>query len=456
MEHHCGIYCANDIYLNHDIIDGLRLLQHRGYEGAGVSYIKKGRMETYKKSGLVADVFKDFKFGSVVRSVVGHVRYSTTKKSSIQIMETELQPLIGKVKKANGESNHNFALVHNGNIPIAPKLKILFDIQSENNSDTLIVVKTLEKLYEIYGNWNDALIDFMNCVAGAFCFGILFENKIYILRDRFGIRPLIIGRSYSGGIHVTSESIAFKNNNVEIIREVEPGEIIVIEDHQFNTIYKYPKPKLNFCSFELIYFMNHETVHNNETVEKIRYDSGFKLGLDEREIVGNVVCCIPNSAKHGSRGFADAIGLPYEDLIVKRTNVQRTFILPTEKERVNACNNKFIFCDEIEGKDIYLIDDSIVRGTTMKSVVSKLYECGAKSIHIRVLSPPITHPCYFGIDMSTKEELIMNNRTIDEVRDHIGVESLRYLNVESMKSIFGENICTECFTGKYNRELMDW
>ncbi len=216
--------------------------------------------------------------------------------------------------------------------------------------------------------------------------------------------------------------------------------------------------KLNFCSFEMIYFMHHDSIVNGTECDEIRYNLGYKLGTTEKKIIKNsIVVCLPNSAIPNARGFSDAIGRPYFPFIKKRKNMIRTFILPSEKKRQDACDKKFMFDSEnLANKDIYLIDDSIVRGTTMKSVITKLRDMGVNTINVRITSPVIISPCYFGIDMSTKEELISNNKSVEEIKNELNVDSLIYIDINSMKEVFGINVCTSCFTGEYNKELLDW
>lgn len=460
MEHHCGIYCAIDDGVDNFLIEGISDLQHRGYEGAGISFIdnsfidnsfigNSNKITTFKGRGEVLDVFKDYKYAPSSRLGIGHVRYSTTKKSNTDTLEKELQPI----------HISNFSLVHNGNVPIADYLKEEYDIVSDNNSDTFILYKLLEILSK-ERDWDSAVIEFMKMVPGSFCLGILVEGKIYVMRDRYGIRPLYLGLSKRGGYHVSSENNPFIRRDIRTIRQVEPGEVLVMSSSfGCKTLYKHMSPQIAFCSFEFFYFMHHDSEYNEEKLWDIRFRLGQRLAEYETILNKNyIVTYVPNSSIPAAKGFAYQLGLECCECLVRNGTIKRTFILPTDSERISACNKKFSFIpNNIKGKDIFLIDDSIVRGNTMKSVVERLRKYGARSVHIRITSPPIKSPCYFGIDMSTKNELVAHNRNIKEIQNVIDADSLRYMDIKKMKEGFGEsNICTSCFTGEYDTTLLEW
>lgn len=470
MEHHCGIFSVVGEDVGSVLINGLKNIQHRGYESAGISFYNdvgnvKDEMEvneintidlidTIKNVGQVDTVFANIQLPKINKGI-GHVRYSTVKKNATNNLLEECQPLDGYV--LSGTKYYKFSLVHNGNIPTKDYIQKEYNIDP-NNSDTHIIVKLIEKIYPRYNNWKDTLIYIMNKIVGSYCFAILADNKIYAMRDRFGIRPLALGRAKKGYC-IASETIAMQNYTY--VRDINPGEIVSIDLYTFDIIYQYQQAQLNFCSFEMIYFMHHESIINGRTCEDIRYNLGFNLGkgeIDNSNIIENsIVVCLPNSSIPNAKGFADAIGKHYSHFIKKRKNMTRTFILPNQKKRKEACDKKFIFDDvNLKDQDIFVIDDSIVRGTTMTSIVSKLKIIGVKSIHLRITSPVISDPCYFGIDMSTKQELASYNKNVDEIKEHLGVDSLRYLSIDAMKDVLGIKVCTSCFTGDYNKELLDW
>ena len=446
MEHHCGIFSIIDENIGDTIINGLRLIQHRGYESVGISFLENDKLVTIKDIGTVDDVFQNIKLPKINKAV-GHVRYSTVKKTTRENMIKESQPF--------QNDTINFSLVHNGNIPTKDYIQKEFNISAENTSDTMVIVQLVELIYNQYNDWHKTLMYIMNKIAGSYCFAILTNDKIYVMRDRYGIRPLVIGRSKKG-FCVTSETVALQDYSY--IRDINAGEIVSIDFYNFETIYQLNSSRLSFCSFEMIYFMHHDSIVDNKSCNEIRYSLGYNLGLTETNIIENsIIVCLPNSSIPNARGFSDAIKKPYHPYIRKRIGVTRTFILPTEQQRRDACDNKFIFDDvNLQNKDLYIIDDSIVRGTTMLSIIGKLRNIGVKSIHLRITSPIISDPCYFGIDMSTKKELVSYNRSIDEIKNYLGADSLQYLNIDIMKKVLNIPVCTSCFTGEYDKQLLEW
>ena len=454
MEHECGIVGIigkDNIIPN--LISGLHQLQHRGYESCGISYLKIPHNDiiTYKNIGLVEDVFKDFDLNIISNTGIGHVRYSTAKKDKSKFLE-ESQPLSNKI----------FSMAHNGNIPFIQKIKEYYHIETDNNSDSTILMKFMEYLMSTkFTKIEEMLKYIINNVTGVYSLVILTPNGVYALRDRFGVRPLVIlDDKLNQNTFITSESVAFQNKDTEIVQNINPGEIISItRDQKITSIYTHPLPQPMFCSFEYIYFMHHESIQDDRKIEDIRYSLGHKLGLSEKEVLSDsVVMAIPNSSIPASKGFADAINSVFKQHIIKNPTVKRTFILPTEKERNNACAKKFNFVDtdELCNKNIYLIDDSIVRGTTIKFVINQLKQFHPKTINVRITSPPVTSPCYFGIDMSTREELIINKKNINSITKELNINSLRYLDIDDMSNIFNKPVCKSCFTGDYNSKLLDW
>ena len=449
----CGVFAIIDhvnIYKN--IITGLNFLQHRGQESAGISYIEDRDIKTYKNLGLVNDVFKNFKANTT--TCIGHVRYSTRKKTSIENKIKESHPIEGFFNKS--DNSNKFALAHNGNIPNIKKLKEMYNILDNTESDTLIIVKIIEKLSQKYENMTDILIDIIHKIQGAYSFVILFNNEIYAMRDAYGFKPLCIGKIENGGYCISSESVALQN--YKLIRDIKPGEIIKIDKRLVvESIYQRIIDKTSFCSFEYIYFMKNDSYNNNKRVKNLRYQLGFELGLQEKNILRTaVVICIPNTAIASAKGFANAVNLEYHDYIIKNKGSNRTFILPTNEERIKACNNKFNYSPLLKDLNVYIIDDSIVRGNTLKTIVKQLKDVGVRQIHLRITSPPVISECYYGIDIPTKEELIAYNKNNVEMRNDFEVESLKYIDIKSMKKIFDDNICTSCFDGKYNKKLIDW
>lgn len=450
MHDKCGIFAVYDTTnINNIMINGLNLLQHRGNESAGISYIKNNEIHTFKNLGLVKNIFSNFK--EIYNIGIGHVRYSTVKKTTLENKMRETQPI----------DSNSFSLAHNGNIPNIHKLKEKYHIDDQTVSDTIILVKIIEKLQLKYNdNWTNILIDIVHNINGVYCLVIIVNNEIYAVRDSYGVRPLCIGKS-KNGYCISSESCAIQD--YELIGDVNSGEIVKLyvdndNNIKMKSVYRKNNKDKIFCSFEYIYFMNDKSIYNKKLIENIRYQLGYELGMMEKNINrASVVLSIPNTANVSAKGFATATNLDFQSYITKNESVGRTFILPTNEERIMACNNKFILDPLLKDLNVYIIDDSIVRGNTLKSVVKKLRDIGVRNIHLRITSPKIISECYYGIDIPTKDELIAHNKSIEDIKNELGATSLKYLDIDVMKNVFGnENVCTHCFDGEYNKELLDW
>jgi amidophosphoribosyltransferase len=502
MKHYCGLFSIipkkKETNTIKDLVNGLNSLQHRGQDSAGISYIDtcSDVIQTYKDVGLVKDVFNFSNEDSLtidikknIRAGISHVRYSTRDKTCIEKQKADCQPFILSA------GYQNFTFAHNGNVDNIGKLYDKYNIsltESEKiiESDSYILGKILQKMileeiskdksegkYITKPIWKHALIRFVNEISGVYCLLVMTNDAVYAVKDSSGIRPLCISETEES-IKISSESIAFLSNDIEMgdssLYELESGEIICVDfsvnsgNPKYKSIFKKPLVINTFCSFEYIYFFRHNSVYKGKTIEDIRINLGKELArqsLNNKSSVNSVVICIPQTAISSARGFSSETNIPFiENAIVKSKLVNRTFILQNDEERQNACKKKFIYDREsLEGKDVYLIDDSIVRGNTLKIVVKELLDNNVKSVHIRIPSPPIVSECYFGIDMSTKAELIAYNCSVDEMVKMFKVDSLEYLTIPSMKKAFArgndhnsDNVCTSCFTGKYNSELLDW
>ena len=392
-------------------------------------------------------------------SIIGHVRYSTSLKvtSDSDVLLSEAQPF----------QTEYFSLVHNGNIPfhIYNRLKEEYSLGNSvnTNSDTELITKLLPKL----GNTiEEQLIKFLTVVKGVYCLLLITKNALYVVRDAYGVRPLMIC-STPNYIHISSEhSIHYLNAVNQDLKKIEipPNSIWKISENNIHKVLTRGKtPLKHFCSFEMIYFMDRFTVVYNKTVEEIRFKLGESIGKQEENIPKKenaVVVGCPNTAIPAGKGFAYSTGLPYYQLIHKKKDCGRTFILPSNNQRIEYCSKRiFIEHEKVKGKEVYIIDDSIVRGNTSKSIISKLRQAGATKVHFRVISPPVRNPCHYGIDFPTHEELIGYNKTEKEIGNNIGADSIRYCSLENMKKIMdgGKNtLCSSCFDGIYNEQLMDW
>lgn len=455
----CGVIAISDnIPVLDQTIEQLKNLQHRGRESAGISYFneKQQQIETYKHLGSVENVFDDFKKNNdtiITYQSIGHTRYSTRVKSTLNEKLKETQPIFHQIP----DTNVSFTIAHNGNIE---NLKKTFQLKSETQSDTILLTELISIKYQEYQNWKNTLIYIMNQIKGVFCLVILTNNgDIYALRDRFGYRPLCIGKrkGINSGYCITSESVALQNNTYQyrLIRDILEGEIIKIRksDLRLEEIYTYKHTNPQFCSLEYFYFMKPSSINSNTKIEDIRFQLGFQMGIEEQNIIPeSIVCAIPNTSIPAAKGFAAGSQLPYLPLITKRAKSGRTFILPTDEERYLACKRKFKFSEELKDKIIYLIDDSIVRGNTVKTLLEMINSYQVKEIHLRITAPPIISECYYGIDIPTKQELIAHqcNHNIELIRENLGVQSLKYIDINEMKKIFNKPVCTSCFTNKYD------
>lgn len=462
MQHYCGLFAVvnPEPTLTKIIINGLEKLQHRGQDSAGMSWVSDRVIKTYKGIGLVKDVFHNMPT-QYSKIGIGHVRYSTRKKTTHENSLKETQPF------TLSSDFGDFAFAHNGNIPNVETLRQKFDLDDScclgSESDSLVLAQIIQSLTKSKSNWTEVLKEFIEQIPGVYTALVLTTDSIFALKDRFGVRPLCVS-TFENKCIISSESCAipekFQNDS---LFEVEPGEIIQISPffNEPKIVYKSTNTREQFCSFEHIYFFRHNTTYRGKNIREIRYRLGVELAKTEKHIVADVVVCVPQTSIPNAEGFAQTLHLPFlSEAIVKKRKANRTFILPNNEARQNACNDKFIYdTNVLKGKKIYLIDDSIVRGNTLKSVAEKLWECGVKEIHVRIPSPQLISECYYGIDMSTKKELVAHKFSKSEVQiaNYLDIDTLRHLDISGMTNVFStDNVCTSCFTGKYNKDLLDW
>ena len=463
----CGIFgIINKHSLDNNIIQqtisGLDLLQHRGRESAGISCVHDNKIHVYKDNGLVKDIFKDFSYLEVTSSVIGHVRYSTSGKNMDQsdLKSDHLQPFTANI------CNTPFAMVYNGNIKnihrAIDKFNISSDVVNSLSIDTKLIVEILKSIDK--PTLREKLIEFMKSVNGVYCLLIMTTEGIYCLRDSYGVRPLCIGKSDDGGFCVSSESCALQD--YKFIREVNPGEILFIDD-KINNVFSLKRENTQKCIFEYIYFMNKDTRTNHKIIEDVRYKVGSNIAdndtangiffdKDNTYVTGCPITGIPYG-----HGYAERLGLKYIQFLRKTAGCGRTFILPENDSRIITCKKNLYISTEVDisGRNLILLDDSLVRGNTMRVVIEKLREQGAKSVHVRITSPPVRFPCYFGVDIPSREELIASNNTLEQVRCAIGADTLVYTDLDIIKNAIGEKptgFCGACFDGQYKKELLDW
>lgn len=424
---------------------GLYSLQHRGQESAGIVAAHNGRLHLYKGMGQVSDVFSDKAIFNDLpgKIAVGHTRYSTTGASSI----TNIQPFVITNR------DEMLAVAHNGNLTNSLYLKKKLESAGsifQTTSDTEIILHLVAKSNapDVFGKICEAV----RKIRGAYCYLFCTANSIIAARDPLGFRPLALGR-LNGHWVVASETCAFDIIGARYERDVEPGEVIEISKTGLRSEFPHrSSSRRAFCIFEYIYFSRPDSIIFGENVDKVRRRLG-RLLAREHPAEADVVIGIPDSANTAALGYSEESGIKFEIGLIRNHYVGRTFIDPEQKIRDLDVKVKFNPVKGVlKGQRVVLVDDSIVRGTTSKKLVQMVRQAGAREIHFRVSSPPIVSPCYFGIDMPTREEFIANKKTVEEIREYLKVESLGYLSVEGMlemPSLPDGNFCVGCFTDKY-------
>ena len=424
---------------------GLFALQHRGQESAGIATSKGERIDIKATMGLVSQVFREETLSGLPGHLgIGHTRYSTMGGSK----EYNAQPLL-----ANGQRGQ-IAVGHNGNVINAADLRIEmaeeFGATFNKTSDTEVIAELFAKAPG--ANWFEVSAYAMRRLKGAYSLVIMTKDQLIAVRDPIGIRPLCLG-TLNGGWVVASETAALDNLGAEFVRELEQGETLVIDkDGVKSKIWSGARSNHAMCIFEQIYFARPDSILNGE----LAYETRRRLGAAvyrEHPVDADIVVGIPDSSTPHAVGLAAAAKIPYVEAIIRNRYVGRTFIQPDQHSRSQGVKTKFnAMRGVVEGKRLLVVDDSIVRSTTVTRIVKMLRKAGAKEIHMRVASPPIKSTCHFGVDMATLGELIAYNKTVDEIRDYIGADSLAYLSVEGLLQAVrapDKTYCNGCLTGKY-------
>jgi amidophosphoribosyltransferase len=429
---------------------GLYALQHRGQEAAGISAVDAdGRARLQREHGLVVEGFDDrVMTGLPGRTALGHVRYSTAGGPGL----VNAQPLL--VRYHQGD----LALVHNGNITNAGGLRdslVRDGALFQTSVDSEVIVHLVAKSRA--ASVDEQVIDALRQLTGAFSVMITIGETMYAARDPWGFRPLILGRLNRGFV-LASETCALDLIGATIERDLRPGEVLRIRDgvvHELPRLSGAERPAP--CIFELVYFARPDSRIWDVSVDRARRAFGHQLAR-EQPADADCVFSVPDSSNSAALGFSEQSGIPYELGLIRNHYVGRTFIHPTQKGRDFRVRIKYNAVREvIDGRRVIVVDDSLVRGTTSRGLIALIREAGAKEVHFRVSSPPVTNPCYYGIDMPTREELIGAQKTVEEIRQHLNVDSLGYLSLEGMHSAVASHgpFCDACFSGNYSAPLVD-
>lgn len=438
-----GIAGKEDVAPN--LYYGLRILQHRGQESAGIA-VFNGEMKARRGMGLVHEVFSPAHLEELAGNVgIGHVRYSTTGSSVIE----NAQPISCQ------SSIGDIALAHNGDIINAMDLRAGLQRKGwafMSSSDSEVIVRLLANEIAQTGDLERALREFTSVLVGAYSLVLLIKDTVYAIRDPLAVRPLCVGevdRSYV----VASESVVFDTLGGKFIRDLKPGEIVRLRPDGFDSI-RIPHPTHTaHCMFEWVYFSRPDSVLDGRLV----YDARVRIGQElarEHPVEADIVVPVPESGRAQAQGYSRASGLPAVEGLIKNRYIERTFIMPEPSDReVSVLLKLNPIRSALKGKRVVLVDDSIVRGTTIKKIVRILREQGgAKEVHLRIGCPPIRAPCYLGIDMKTRDQFIANGREVDEIRDFIGADSLGYLSMRGLIKALNhsrEDLCLGCLTGEY-------
>jgi amidophosphoribosyltransferase len=420
----------------------LHALQHRGQESAGITVADGHRLVTHKKMGLVADVFDEETTRSLTGNyAIGHVRYSTSGSSHI----LNAQPL--QVASHRG----TVSLAHNGNLVNAHELRRRMELDGSifaTTSDTEVIQHLLAR--NRADTCEDALLDILPEIKGAYSLVVLTREKLIAVRDPHGFRPLCLGR-YRDSYVVASESCAFDIIGAKYLRDIDPGEMVVLGDGELVSRKLPNEVAEKRCVFEHVYFSRPDSKVFGCNVEAVRRRSGEILGR-EASVEADLVCAVPDSSNTAALGFAQATGLEFELALIRNHYVGRTFISPAQKVRDMSVRIKFNpVAEVIEGKRVVVVDDSIVRGTTMRKLVKLIRGAGASEVHLRIASPPVTNPCFYGIDTPVRNELIASSHTVEEIATYLRVDSLAYLSLSGLLEAAGDEgkYCDACFTGNY-------
>ena len=439
----CGVF---GVYNNNRAADityyGLFALQHRGQESAGITVLSDGRLSGHTGMGLANEVFTpETLYKLEGTSAIGHVRYSTTGSSNVK----NAQPLL--VDYSLGQ----ISVAHNGNLVNAKSLRDELEASGsifQTTTDSEIIIHLIAR--PSHGTFADILKRTANRIQGAFSVIMLTQDALIGMRDSCGLRPLSIGKIEDSYV-LASETCAFDLVGAEFVRDVNPGEIVIINNDGIKSV-NFSRHKINaLCIFEYVYFSRPDSILNGKTCHMVRKKFGKQLAR-EYPVKADIVTSIPDSGNSAAIGFSDESGIPYEMGFIRNHYVGRTFISPAQDDRDIKVRVKLnVMPEVVKGKKIVIVDDSIIRGTTTFSRIAELKNAGAIEVHVRISCPPTRFPCYYGVDFPSTDNLIAAQHSIEEIAEFLNADSLGYLNIESMRDICGggDNFCLACYDGKY-------
>lgn len=441
-----GVYSENPQITSQLIYYGLFALQHRGQESAGIAINTGSKIEYHKDMGLVADVLSQDVVNKYSGKIaLGHVRYSTSGESEKQ----NAQPLVVRYKLGT------IALAHNGNLVNADSLRSILEddgVIFQTTTDSEVVANMVARHYR--GDIVRSIKNVTEIVKGAYAFVFMTDKELIGVRDNYGLRPLCLGKREDGYL-LASESCGITAMGGEFIRDIEPGEIVVINEEGVSSVKTTKYVQQRLCIFEHVYFARPDSNLDGVNVYMTRYNSG-RLLAQEAPVKADLVFCVPDSGTPAALGYAAELNIPYGLGIIKNRYAKRTFIEPTQDLREQGVKTKLSILKElVEGKVVVMVDDSIVRGTTTKQIVNMVKEAGAKEVHVRIASPPVTHSCFFGINTPDRSKLIGANNSIEEIRDFIKADSLHFLSLENLIKSTNSTLgyCKACLNGDYPMEV---
>ncbi len=450
MHEECGVFA---LYGNGAIENpaeyaylALYALQHRGQQSCGIAVSNSGVIEATKGMGLVSEVFTEDKLASLGgQNVTAQVLYSAQSAGGIQ----EAQPIVMRYGKGR------LCVAHNGSLVNAEELRNLLaqnGAMFRSNSDAELIAQIVAKERMFCHSIEEAVKHTCENIKGSYAMVIMSPNKIVAARDPFGIRPLAVGKMPEGCYVIASETCAFNAIGAEFVRDIEPGEIVIIDEDGFRSFYKPEKCNKKICIFEYIYFARPDSVMDGVSIHESRVKAG-KLLAKQHPVEADMVIGVPDSGLDAATGYARESKIPFGMGFVRNNYVGRTFIKPTQEQRASSVGIKLnVLAETVKGKRIVMVDDSIVRGTTCADIIRLLKNAGAKEVHVRISSPTIHYPCYYGTDIPTREELTSNHHSVDELCKIIGADSLGFLDRNSLGEIIGtcdKCYCDACFTGDY-------